>query len=356
MSTSRMDKYRDIDNEVDTQKRTSRNRNIYDDIKTSDYENVNLSSNVSVINTPLEDLDIDKLKKILDEKYKEKQNRKAKIEVLESDTNEEELENTKEYDLKKVLEEAHKNKTTDYDHERFMKLRETQYDILKSLNVERPSKTDNQDGLTTEEANLMNLIKTVNYNAEKNKLAEQKNNSKETLEEDLFSDLMGDDNTEVLEPMTFDDNEETSESDDTTDDTTEVVGNKKPTIVEELERTKQLSKTEIFGAISKYKELKENDTDDINDILDAAAEDDNDDEDDDDETQEQTLTKTEELSNSFYTGKFQISKKDLDDFKDLEGDMTSGSLIIKILIILIVLIILALAVFLLNKYLNLGLF
>lgn len=350
MSTSRMDKYRDIDiEEADSQKRTSKNKNIYDDIKTSDYENVNLSSNVSVIDTSMEDLNIDKIKEIIDAKNKEKTNRNRKVEVLEDEPLEEDLEDTKEYDLKKVLAEAHKNKTTDYDHERFMKLRETQYDILKSLNVERPSEPTNQDALTTEEANLMNLIKTVNYNAEKSKL--EKQNGKHD-KDNLLSDLIGDDETEVLEPMTFDDTEEVASKDT---DSTITTGSKKPTLVEELERTKQLSKAEILGAISQYKEPKTSvvdSPDNINEILENIVTE----EVKDDINDGQNPTKTEELSNSFYTGKFQINKKDLDDFKDLENDMSGGSLIIKILIIIIVLIILALVLFFLNKYLNLGLF
>ncbi len=314
MSTSRMDKYKNIDEELDTQKRTTKNKNIYEDIKTTDYENINLSSNVSVIEAPMEEMNLDNIKKILDDKYNTKQKKDVSCETLEVETTEE-IEDTKEYDLKKVLEEAHKNKTTDYDHDRFMKLRETQYDILKSLNIEESSHEQDKNKTSKDDTNLMNLIETVNYNASKNKSS--------TEENDLFSDLMGTDATDTLEPMTFD------------DDTTSEVTGKKRTIVEELERTKQLSKTEINGALLKY---EEENADKVNDSIENKSD------------------EEDKLSNSFYTGKLQISKKDLDDFKDLEGDMTSGNVAIKILIAIIILVVLGLIIFLLNKYLNLELF
>jgi len=309
---SRMDKYRDENEE--TAKRTTRNKNIYSEVGDDDFANVNLGNNVSVIDTPLEDLDIDKIKKLLEEKYKENSRKATNVEdIYEEETPD--LEDTKEYDLKKILETAHKNKKTDYDHERFTKLRETQYDILKSLNVDkREPKEEEEKPLSSEEATLMNLIKTVNYNAEKNK---QHQENTET-EDDLLSDLIGE-GTQVLAPVFEDD----------------IEPDKKPTIVEELEKTKQLSKKDIEEELIKAEERQQEK---------------------EDKPEENKLSKTEELANSFYTGKLEISDKDMDDFEDLTDSINGGSVIIKILIVLIVLIVCAVAVYLLNKYLNLGLF
>lgn len=326
-----MDKY---ENEVEEKQpqtsRTARNKSIYSKIDDEDIDNLNLANNISVIETNAEDLDIETIKDILNKKYQEKE---KKVETTENfieevsnvdgDSKDEE-EITKEYDLKKVLETAHKNKPTDYDKERFLKLRETQYDILNSLNIDRKEEPEPEETLSQEEANLMNLIKTVNFNAEKSK--ELREAAKES--DDLLGDLLGDEKTEVLEPVEVD---------------MSVEPDKKPSLAEEIEKTKQLSKKELEDEIDKYNEMVKND----------EEEDDDQGEEDDSSTQE--LSHTEQMSNSFYTGKLHINDRDMDDFADLEKEM-KGSVVVKILVIILVLITLAVAVFLLNKYLNLGLF
>lgn len=302
-----MDKYK---NESTGGKRTARNQNIYSNIEDIDLEKINLKSNVSVLEANPNSLDISQIKDLLEEKY-QKRSRIPET-ALEETLFEENLEDTKEYDLKKVLEEAHKNKKSDYDKERFKKLRETEYDILNSLNIDKPSKEEPIETLTTEEANLMNLIKTVDFNAAKSKAQKEKS-------DDLFSELLGSGNTEVLEPIDIK-FEETQ---------------RKVSLAEELEKTKKISRHELDEEISKYETSEER--------LEKTLEQD-------------PLTKTQELANSFYTGKFQIDDNDMEDFADLEKEMTGSSVAIKMLIIILVLIVLAVTVFLLNKYLNLGLF
>ncbi len=304
--TSRMDKYYNNDNR-DTESRTRRNESRYREIDERDFENVNISNNVSVLNTDTQNMDLDELRALLDQKYRSKQSRVINTEDLE-DTSYEDLEDTKEYDLKKVLESAHANRQTDYDQERYKKLRETQYDILNSLNIERKEEPEPQEAMSVEDTNLMNLIKTVNDNALRNKLDN-------ALSNDLMSDLTdGGTDNDKLDPLTFDNAPE-----------------KKPTIVEELEKTKQLSRESIDKELLKVEDVKP-------------------------QTEKIELSKTDELANSFYTGKLQIDDKDMEDFKDLESAMSSGKVVVKILIVLIVLIVIAVAVFLLNKYLNLNLF
>ncbi len=331
--SSRMDKYKD--EERVTESRTARNQKMYGELNEKDFEDINLTSNISVIETDTENLDIDTLKEILNQKYKKesKKIQRPKEKPIKEKDIDEEHEDTKEYDLKKVIETAHKNKTSDYDEERFKKIRETQYDILNSLNINNESeekepleedKKAKEENLTVEEANLINLIKTVNANASKKKKST-------SIEDDLLSDLKGDESkTEVLDPIPIE----------------EAEPDKKPTLVEELEKTKQLSKKEIDDEIEKL-------TTKLDDVIEAVKEET---EKEELEKTEKQLSKTEELSNSFYTGKFQINKNDMDDFKDLENELSGGSIFVKILIILLVLIIIAVAVYFLNKYLNLGLF
>lgn len=318
---SRMDKYYK-EKEEKNESRTNRHRDMYSEVEESNYEKLNLTSNVKVIKTNA-DLNIDNIKEIIDEKYEKRRNPDIEVESFESDYENIDEEDTKEYDLKKVIETAHKNKKPNYDRERFEHLRESQYDILNSLNIIGEKEYHKSEALSQEEATLMNLIKTVNDNAEKN----HSNN-----EGDLLEDLMGSDNTEVLEPVTIVDDED-------------IEYEKKPTILEELEKTKQLSRSDIEEELEKEKTSSTEEDNAIEaDEIDEPSE------------NKITLSKTEELSNSFYTGKYQINKRDMDDFMDLEKEMKGGSLVVKILIIVIVLITIALAVYLLNKYLNLGLF
>lgn len=59
---------------------------------------------------------------------------------------------------------------------------------------------------------------------------------------------------------------------------------------------------------------------------------------------------------TFYTGKLAIKDNDFDDFKEIQDDIKSNSIVIKILIFIFIILIVGAIVFVLNKYLNLGLF
>lgn len=64
----------------------------------------------------------------------------------------------------------------------------------------------------------------------------------------------------------------------------------------------------------------------------------------------------EDMEETFYTGKLAIKDNDFDDFKEIQDDIKSNSIVIKVLIFIFVIIILCGAVFAVNKYFNLGLF
>lgn len=302
---SRMDKYYK-ENTLE-ESRTSRNKEIYNKVSEEDIDKLSLTSNISIIDADTTNLDIEKLKAILEEKYSKQ---KSSIPQIEEESVEEELEDTKEYDLRKVIDEAHKNKSSDYAEDRFKKLRDTQFDILSSLNLDRDEDPIGEESLTVEEANLMNLIKTINEKPIKN-----------NQEPDLLEELKGSENTEVLDPV----------------DLEGEYSYQKPTIVEELEKTKKLSKKEVEDIQSKVQEISA-EPEDI----------------EDDETSE--LDSEIPKENSFYTGKYQIKDSDFDDFSDIQKEIKSGNIVIKILILLLVIIVLVVGVYFLNKYLNLGLF
>ncbi len=70
----------------------------------------------------------------------------------------------------------------------------------------------------------------------------------------------------------------------------------------------------------------------------------------------QELTERDDNEETFYTGKLAIKENDYDDFKEIQDDINSNSIVIKILIFIFIIVILGIVVFALNKYLNLGLF
>ena len=317
MST-RMDKYHNKEEHLE--KRVNKNKKKYTEKDEADIESLSLTSNIAVLDTDTSNLDIEKIKEMLDEKYK----RPARHVHLDFDDEldepiEEDLENTKEYDLKKIIDEARKGKSSDYNQERFKKLRDTEYEILNSLNLNGESH-NHDENLTEEEKTLVGLIKTIDENSSKKK-------TESNDEDNLLDDLLGDDNTEVLEPV---------EMSEITDEIT--VPDRKPTLVEELEKTKQLSRSEIMEKLDETEELKETLTQK------------------DEYKENKEPVETTKYENTFYTGTLEIKESDLDDFKDLEKELKSGNIFIKILIIVIVLIVIAAGIYLLNKYLNLGLF
>lgn len=65
---------------------------------------------------------------------------------------------------------------------------------------------------------------------------------------------------------------------------------------------------------------------------------------------------SDDSEETFYTGKLAIKENDYDDFKEIQDDIKSDSVVIKILIFIFVILVLGVAVFALNKFLNLGLF
>lgn len=193
---SRMEKYYDESNQY-IQKRTSKNSDLYREITNTELNDFNLASNAKVIGENESDsVNVDRLKEILEKNYQGVSKRsqvKLAPEIEEEDL---ELEKTKEYDINTILEKARESKEVDYEKERLKKLRDTQYDILKQLDIndeeERESKA--ADSKTKEE--LLSLINTITENElQKTKL------DLDPL--DILSDLKGDENTVVMGAKEF---------------------------------------------------------------------------------------------------------------------------------------------------------
>lgn len=181
---SRMTKY--YDEELENT-RFHKNEKLYREINQSELDNYNIKSNATVIGDNKNEIDIEKIKKILDTKYKDAPKRRS-IRLEETEEKFEEKEPTKEYDINVILEKARGEKTENYEEERLKRIHDTGFDILKNLDIskkeEEPSK---------EEENLKNLINTIAINERKN--------TESSSPLDILTDLKGDDDTEVLEGL-----------------------------------------------------------------------------------------------------------------------------------------------------------
>lgn len=168
--------------------RVEKNNSLYKEINNSAIDNFDVTSNATVIGEQKKEIDVEQIKKILDKRYNDGSKRRSiRIEPQEVVSRLKE-EDTKEYDLTKVLEKARDEKVETYEESRAKKLRNTQFDILKDLNIEKEKEE-------TPEDNLMNLINTITINEAKIK------ESDDCDPLDILTDLKGDDDTQVYEKM-----------------------------------------------------------------------------------------------------------------------------------------------------------
>ena len=282
-----------------TKRRTAKNTQLYEDIKKGELKDFNIGTNARVIGESDSQIDIDKIKEILEKNYQDTPKRRSlKFEVPEPE--EVEIEKTKEYDINAILEKAREEREIDYSRDRLKKVRDTQFDILKSLELdEEENKKASQESAKEE---LLELINTINMNEK------QKKEIQENLEEestsldplDLFTDLRGDENTVVAGAK-------------------ELNPEKDETMTQPIIEEKNMETTSI-----------KTETEEIKNALD------------------------EELDDSFYTNSMTFKKNDFASLEDNESGTIN--IIVRILIILVFLAIIAGVVLFLNEFLNLGWF
>ena len=189
---TRIDKY----NESRSMSRVAKNSDLYKEINDSALDNFSVRSNATVIGNQEKEIDVEQIKKILDKRYNSAPKRKSiRIEPQE-EVSRISVDDTKEYDLTKVLEKAKDEKVETYEEIRAKKLRNTQYDILNNLNLD--VKEDTEEKKIDPEENLMNLINTNTINE-----AKKKESVKEDIDPlDILTDLKGEDNTQVYDSIT----------------------------------------------------------------------------------------------------------------------------------------------------------
>ena len=209
-----MNNNEDESTDIGYQSRTKRNKELYQKISDNELENIEVNSNASVLNVQGNDIDIDQLRQLLDKKYRDGPKRKS-ITIEEEVKVEPTSEPTKEYDLGSFIEKAKETKETNYEEERLKKIHDTQFNILQSINVEKEEDSEKSSDNTAEQE-LMSLINTIALKEQdKNKYFE-KSNEKENIDSstdlDLFADLKGDENTDVIPPMSDEEIEKTMEN------------------------------------------------------------------------------------------------------------------------------------------------
>ena len=185
---TRMEKYTDAHEEIG--QRYKRNEELYKKISDQELDKYTVKTNATVIGDQEPNIDVEHIKKILEKRYNETPKRKS---IVVPDDDSVEVVNdieTKEYDINLILEKAKEQENSDYDKNRLKKLRDTQYDILKDLNLSEPKSKEEE---VKEKDELMELINTITQKELENKKSE------DPL--DLFPDLKGSENTVVLEGM-----------------------------------------------------------------------------------------------------------------------------------------------------------
>ena len=261
---TRMDKYAETPN---LKSRTEKNKDLYEQIKTSDIDKFDIASNATVIGEDISRIDVNKVKDMLDKRYRDEcDKRSLKFREQDEEIIEDKKYDTKEYDINAILEKAKKTQNVDYEKERLKKVHDTQYDILKKLNIDE---TTEEEVMEDSEENIVNLINTItNLELQNSK----KNSTGNTTALDLLSDLSDNDTNTVYKTMELDKEEISTKTEDNLDE-------------------------EDLSIEDKY-----------------------------------------------------------DDFKELEKDLKSNNIAIKVVGIVFVIILIILAVIFLNKYFNLGLF
>lgn len=190
---TRMQKY--YDGETNTLLREQKNMHLYNNMENIEDIDYRIDTNATVLQDDAKNIDVEHIKKILDNKYNQTPKRRSI--VIEEDEQEEldiNLDETREYDINAILERAKNDKEVNYEKERLKKLRDTQFDILTSLDIEEKKEPEVQE----ENNELMDLINTITARelVSKDKLEEPKESDVDPL--DILTELKGSDDTVIV--------------------------------------------------------------------------------------------------------------------------------------------------------------
>ena len=112
---TRTSKYND---DTSSMSRTKKNQNLYNEISELQMDTFDVNSNSHVLSSDGNIIDIDRLKDMLDKRYREDVKRKPLGTIDDEQREEIKLAETREYDINEILSKAKENKQDDYEVER----------------------------------------------------------------------------------------------------------------------------------------------------------------------------------------------------------------------------------------------
>ena len=312
--SSRMDKYsfNDIENDENKKEyetpsfgsRSRKNEELYQVINHEEYGDINLTSNAHVIGDNNKNIDIEKIKEILEKNYREEP-RKSRVMIKKeeeepvAEEQKEEKEETKEYNINAIIAKAKKEKNVDYEKERLKKVRDTQYDILKGLKLEEKKEEDEEESkvtsnkeeskVTSNKEDLLSLINTIT----------EQELTREMNPLDILTDLKGSENTVVLDG-----------------------------IKEEINKKEAEEKEQEIEKKPKENEKEE----------------------------PKVEEEKKDMDKTFYTNSISFSKSDFDDFNDLKENVETNKILIKVVLIIITIALIAGILFFANEFFHLNWF
>ena len=326
-----------------TPSRVKKNANLYRRIDASAIDDIETNQPEEVIESNTSTIDVEKLKSMLDKKYRDPSSNALKDvdhKLVDRQIN---LEETREYNLDEILNKAKANDDTDYGVERLKKLSDTNVSILDGLNIkDNDTSKDEINGdeklskskVSSDSKKLIELIDTINLKEQEgyDALLNESNNNydDDTKDDNKKASLLDDfdlEDTTSNEPLDM-----LSELTGTDEDT-KVVGASKMLDDEDKDEEQEC---ENITKADKYDDIDLNDTDDF------------------DTTEVVSREDTDEFTDSIELTTTQIfTKDDFEDFDDLK-EATKPRIFVKILIFLIVIAVIIGTVFVLDRILDLG--
>lgn len=326
-----------------TPSRVKKNANLYRRIDASAIDDIETNQPEEVIESNTSTIDVEKLKSMLDKKYRDPSSNTLKDVDHKPVDRQINLEETREYNLDEILNKAKANDDTDYGVERLKKLSDTNVSILDGLNIKDNGTSKNEingdeklskSKVSSDSKKLIELIDTINLKEQEgyDALLNESNNNydDDTRDDNKKASLLDDfdlEDTTSNEPLDM-----LSELTGTDEDT-KVVGASK--MLDDEDKDEEQVCKNITKA-DKYDDIDLNDTDDF------------------DTTEVVSREDTDEFTDSMELTTTQIfTKDDFEDFDDLK-EATKPRIFVKILIFLIVIAVIIGTVFVLDRILDLG--
>lgn len=313
---SRMEKYNDPT--YSTMSRTKRNSSIYSNMDMEDIK-IKTGNNARVIADASKEIDMDKILKYINSM----EEKKERVNITLDDYKDNEIspikKEAKDYDINSVLSRARDNRNKDYSNEKYKKLDNSEYNILKNIKVEENKNEEevNDIELNTNEKTIVKLIDDLSK-------------TKKMDKSELFGELMGDnENTVVLGAKDLE--EEVNDLSNKIDEA------KKP--LEELTRDLMMENEKLKEMISENKK-EENDEPSIKQI----------------KIEEEPEEKRNEVDKSFFTNSLTFSKKDFEETDDFLDEEEGSSFYTKFAIFMIIIVLIATLVIIANYVFDLNLF